>query len=171
MLIKGQVKTLGQNNLTIHPKAKAQIIRCSSIELTDGRVVNGPLQMDVAIYDALQSRQELEIAIYQGGLFFKRSVQSVQFSDGTVIRNRDVLFKQFFTLSSVTAITLYLSSYIYFSHLLDVTSGLRAASLSMTLWALLSLLAWLRFQHRRYQFHIAPTRWLKHIRRTRNKHD
>ncbi|CAG8999936.1 MAG: hypothetical protein CENE_01919 [Candidatus Celerinatantimonas neptuna] len=170
MLIKGQIKTLGQNNLTIHPKAKAQIIRCSSIELSDGRIIDGPLQMDTTIYDALQSQQELEIAIYQGGLFFKRSVQSVRFSNGTVVRNHDVLFRQFFTLSSLTAIALYLGSYFYFSHLLDVTSGLRAALLSITLWALLSILAWLRFQHRRYRFHITPGRWLKQMIHTCSKH-
>ncbi|MFM2481791.1 hypothetical protein [Celerinatantimonas sp. YJH-8] len=150
IIVTGQVAALGHQNLTICPHAHSHTIRCSYIQMQHGPIIEGPLQMDETIYEALQSGRMMTIAIYPGGLFFRRSVQSVRFSHGDVVCNREAIFKRFFTLATSMSIVLYGLIYGYFSQLIDSESGFRAAGVGLILWVMLTSFAWLRLQRGRY---------------------
>lgn len=150
IVISGQVAAVGQQNLTLCPRAHAHSIRCSYIEMTDGRRIDGPIQMDNALYDALQSGEPMTVAVYPGGLFFRRSLQSILFTDGRLICNHEATFKRFFTLAATISIVLYTVVYGYFSQIIDSESGFRAAGVTLLLWLMLTSLAWLQLQRGRH---------------------
>ncbi|MFM2486135.1 hypothetical protein [Celerinatantimonas yamalensis] len=105
MIIKGQVREVGQNNLTICPKAQHQWVRCAYIEFSDGHLIEGPLLMKTEVYAALLTGQPMIVTL--GHWHARRSVTRVQLANGTIVGKPPLEIKQWFSLTLFSVLALY----------------------------------------------------------------